>query len=103
MENRELINCVVNATIDFLRENYRGLNSEFYCEVTDINYGYDEGDYNDAYVTVKCRCGRYKEGGDKDYNFKYDFTLSDVQDKTADFIAGMIHVVLAVKMDFYDI
>ena len=104
MSNRELINYIIDATLNFLRKNYRGLDSEFYCEIENINYSYIEGDYDDEYVTVKCRCGRYKEGTtDNTYNFSYDFTLNGVKDKSADFIAGMVEVILSVKNDFYDI
>ncbi len=103
MENKVLISNIVDATLDFLRKQYRGLNREFYCEIENINYEYFEGDYDDEYVSVKVRCGRYKEDEDDSYNFCYNFTLNDVKDKSADFIAGMVQVALSVKMDYYDI
>ena len=105
MENKVLISYVIDGTLNFLRREYRGLDREFYCEVENINYEYFEGDYDDAYVTVKCRCGRFKEDGDENYNFEYNFTLNlgSVENKSADFIAGMIEVILSVKNDYYDI
>ena len=105
MENKMLISYVIDGTLKFLRREYRGLDREFYCEVENINYEYSEGDYDDAYVTVKCRCGRFKEDGNKNYNFEYNFTLDlgNAENKSADFIAGMIEVILSVKNDYYDI
>ena len=103
MENKVLINYIVDATLNFLRKEYAGLDEEFYCEVENINYEYFEGDYDDEYISVKARCGRYKEGEDDFYNFDYDFTLNDVKDKSADFIAGMVQVKIKLKMSYYDL
>lgn len=100
MDNNILINRIRNAVMNYFNREYRNTN-DFYCEIENITYSYFEDGYDDDYVEVKCRCGRYDEKRDDDYNFCYNFTLIGVQDKSESYIEGMVDVILSIKSGFY--
>lgn len=100
MDNIVLINRIRNSVFKYFNREYQN-NNDFYCEIEKITYDYFEDDYDDVYVEVKCRCGRYDEKRDDDYNFCYNFTLQDVQDKSESYIDGMVDVILSAKSGTY--
>lgn len=100
MDNNVLINRIRNSIFKYFNREYQKSN-DFYCEIEKITYNYYEDNYDDVYVEVKCRCGRYDENRDDKYNFNYNFTLQDVQDKGESYIDGMVDVILSVKSGIY--
>ncbi|MBO7212611.1 MAG: hypothetical protein J6V44_16635 [Methanobrevibacter sp.] len=102
MENTVLINRIQNSVLKYFNRNFKS-KENFYCEIEKITYSYFEADYDDVYVEVKCRCGRYDEKRDDKYNFSYTFTLQDVQDKSESYIDGMVDVILSIKSGEYEL
>lgn len=102
MENTVLINRIQNSVLNYFNRNFKGERC-FYCEIRKITYEYFEDDYDDVYIEVECRCGRYDEKRDDKYNFCYTFTLQDVQDKSESYIEGMVDVILSVKSGMYEL
>ena len=100
MDDIVLINRIQNSVLKYLKREFVGEN-DFYCEIEKITCEYFEADYDDVFIEVKCRCGRYDEKRDDDYNFCYNFTLSGVQDKSESYIEGMVDVILSVKSGMY--